>query len=190
VETTRRDYVDGVFIERVEWDDTVDDPAGGNISVHRVELRRLRFRLSTEPPELEFLDPPRSTRSFVAALQECAGSGLVVGELPVRPTTWLGALEVVAPRVRVTGLTTGALVLSSATAAFVRVEGTHDVREDLQRFLPKHNADADRLEVSWQLTSGPARCELLTMARAVIDATSPEDVVPVLRGALRAALRS
>jgi hypothetical protein len=188
METTRRDYLEGSFLERIEWDDELDDAAGGHINVHRVELRRLRFRLSTDRPELEVLDPPRSARPFLTALKECAGGGLVVEEPRVRPSAWLSALEPTVIRPSVVSLTTDALVLSAGVAAFVRVEGSGEVRHELRRFLPKHEVDANRLQVAWRSSAGANRCELFSTGRAVVEEGPPEEIVPLLREALRVAV--
>lgn len=185
LEATRRDYIEGVHIERLEWDDTFEDPAVGEVTVHRVELRRVRFRLSTEGPELELVNPSRSVRSFLGALNECAGSDVVIQSVRVRPKEWLEALEPEMKRACVLTMSTEAITLNAGTAAFVRIEGTDDVRPDLKRLLPKYSPDLERLEVAWESPSGPARCELFQAAKASISVGPAEDLIPFLRRGLR-----
>jgi len=189
VEETRRDYIRGTYLERVEWDDVLEDPATGTLKLHRLEIRRLRFRLSVDGPEIEMVNPPRSARPFLSALQECAGTGLAVMQIAVRPPMWLEVLEPEMTRPRVLAMSTEPLTLGASTAAIVRIEGTADVRADLIKLLPRDSVEANRLDVAWESRSGMARCELLAQGRALITSGSAEDVITFLRQGLSRALK-
>ncbi|WP_438040226.1 hypothetical protein [Sorangium sp. So ce128] len=167
VDEVRREHLAGRFIERIEWDDTVEDPAGGSLTVHRVELRQVNFRIQSATPELQIADPPRSLRSFFDHLSQCADTPVVAREVTVTPMAWLEEIEKGAGHATVLAATATGLTLSASTLATVSVVGTDDVRENLRRFTSGRNVDIERLLV--QLPPPlVGRCELFPAGRAMI----------------------
>jgi hypothetical protein len=183
VEEVRRDCVSGRFIERLEWEDTLEDPAGGELSIHRVELRQVRFRLASVDPQLEILDSPRSLRSFVEQLSICADTTVRVVEISIAPDAWLEELEDRVGKMTVTGLTAAGLTLSAATSAAVAITGTEDVRRFLTRFTGGSTVGVERVVAS---LAAPyvGRVELLIGGRAgIVDGDG--HTIEVLRESLR-----
>jgi hypothetical protein len=184
----RRDYLSGRFVERVEWEDVLEDPAGGEIKVQRVELRQVTFRLSGEGPELELQDAPRTLRSFMSALEECAGVELALTEVTAPPMAWLEELEKLTGPVVVIGLTAGGVTLSAHSSAAVSIVGTEDVRQYLAQLTGRKRAEIERLTL--QLPAPyDAKCELLSSGRAVLGANVGR-AVELLRKTVRAASNS
>lgn len=182
----RRDTIAGRFIEKLEWDDTVEDPAEGQIQIHRVEMKQLSFRISIASPELELFEPPRSARTFLETIDECAGEALTIAELSIEPMAWLAELEREAGRLTVLALTIGGVTLSARVSAAMRIGGTEDVRQHLAQVTGGRRYQVERVVVQLRAPYS-ARCELLRGGRvAVIDAD--ERTVDLLRTTLRAAL--
>jgi len=179
----RRDHIVGTFIERLEWDDTVEDPAGGALTIHRVEVRQVGFRLDAARPELQLSDPPRSLRGFVDKLSECFEERIVLTPITILPTQWLAELEKIAGAGTVLVLTGSGLTLSPATSASIHLDGTEDVRRYVSKLAQGKPLKVERIIVRLREPNA-GRCELLAGGRAVIT-DGHEETIGTLRDALR-----
>ncbi|MEK9802703.1 MAG: hypothetical protein VW475_04755, partial [Curvibacter sp.] len=151
VDRARDDYLEGRFIERVEYDDTVIDPFGNETSFHRVEYRLCEFRASSEGPGLELVDAPRAVQAAISGLAEATEFGLAISPLNLNVLEWaksvqhlvnvggivdsvqIGAIEL-AP-----GITAKALIRGSAdvlSASSRLVQGKRHVIEKVQLRIP------------------------------------------------------
>lgn len=184
IQETRRDHVLGTFFERHEWDDKVDDPVGGSMDVHRVEVSRLHFRLSSVAPQLEVLDPPRSCRFFFSRLNEYAGFTIAISPYAAALSDWLMQVETKTTRLQVVSMQSGDLSIGTQVWAKVRFDGSRDVRTAAQEFLSIDTKDAQRLAVIWDSGTGRIRCELRDDGRASIAGPSCLSWVGLLRDCL------
>lgn len=182
----RRDYLSGRFIERVEWDDVIEDPASGEIQVHRVEFRQLSFRISAGVPNLEVHDAPRSLRSFLHEFAECVGIDVAPEQVAISPSVWLEEIENAGGRALVTALTAGGLTLSAYSSAAIRIVGTEDVRQHLAQLVGRKKAPIERLSVELPQPYG-GRCDLLTEGRAIVP-RGGDLAIKLLRETLRSAV--
>jgi hypothetical protein len=182
----RRDYLSGRFIERVEWDDVVEDPASGELQVHRIEFRQLAFRLFGDLPNLEIFDAPRSLRSFLSALGESAGTDAIPEQIAVAPIEWLQEIEERAGKTVVNALTASGITLSAHASAAVRIVGTEDVRQHMMQLTGKKKAFIERLSVELPPPYA-AKCELLPQGRALVPHAG-EPTIKLLRQTLRSAV--
>ncbi len=186
LDEVRRDFLRGRFIERLEWDEALNDPAGGEVQVRRLEVRQVRFRISAERPQLELLDPPRSLGSFVEQLSGISGQALRFSEVPVTPDAWLQALEARLGRVAVTGITAAGVVLSPSTNAAVAITGSEDVRRFLPQFARDQKLNIERI-VAFLTAPVGGRIELLVGGRAGV-LEGGDLIVDHLREGLRASM--
>jgi hypothetical protein len=185
LEEVRRDYITGRFIERVEWDDDVEDPVGGTVSVHRVELRQVQFRVASSSPELEVSDSSRALKSFVEHLSEAVGVDLRLVELSVPPDAWLAQLEAQSRKVVVVSIVAGGIAASNNVLASVGLAGTEDVRRLLKRFTDGRPFSIQRLVA---VISEPAgKVELTRNGRALLS-DGGSALVTLLRDSLRKAI--
>jgi hypothetical protein len=184
----RKDYVAGTFVERVEWDDTLDDPASGELKVHRVEVRHLAFRLDARFHDLEVKNPPRSIRTFIERLSECCGKPLNLMPMAASPVDWLSAIERVSGAATVLAIAGSGLTLSAATSASILVEGSEDVRKRLATFIQGRSVNIDRLFLRLPGSNGN-QCELLSGGRAAV-IHGNDETIATLRDSLRSVPRS
>jgi len=167
VEEVRKKYIRGTFIERIEWDDTIEDPARGAFEMHRVEVRRFGFRVSSEVPHIEVIDPPRALGVFVSNISECLGCDVRLSELAVSPADWVRQIEAESGKVIVNAITTRGVPISATAMATIALSGTEDVRKFLKRFTDGARAPAERMSISYPAPS-KWRVELLVGGRATV----------------------
>lgn len=183
----RRDHIVGTFIERLEWEDTVDDPANGALTIRRIEVRKVGFRLeSGGVPEVELTDSPRSLKGFVDQFSECLGERVIFSPLLTSPTEWLRELEKIAGTGTVIAIAGSGITLSAATSASLHLEGTEDVRRHLSKLTQGRQLRVERIALRLP-SPHTGVCELLTNGRAVVT-DGREETVGSLRSALRRAV--
>lgn len=187
LDTVRRDFVSGVFLERIEWEDEVEDPAEGILLLRRVEVRQTQFRISASPRTLELLNPPRSVQPFVDHLSQCADQDVRLKDIPLTPEDWLASFQGKPNSYIVTSITTAGITLSSGTSATISISGSEDVRKYLKQFATGRTAYAERLTMTIPRYIG-TRIELQANARACV-LEGGEAARAMLRGALEVAIR-
>ncbi|RTS10936.1 hypothetical protein DY937_29565 [Pseudomonas aeruginosa] len=77
----REEYVEGKYIERVEYEEVVKDPFGGELVSNRVIYNQVDFTISLDSRVLELLSPPRSLVKFVTRLGEACDFNVSVEPL-------------------------------------------------------------------------------------------------------------
>lgn len=177
--------VSGSFIERLTYEDQIEDPFGKVLTFKRVEFRVVRFELRDRFPNLEIVDPPRSLKTFFSQLSAAMDHQLEV--IDVRPPVlaWLRALEQEVGRVRVRTMKIAALSLSTSVRADLVLRGVDaDVRSEAKRLLSGRGAETVLAEVAWRHGDELVECEL-TRNGAEYSAENEESVGRSLRRALR-----
>ena len=140
LDRVRDEYLEGRYIERYEFQETVADPFGKEVTVDRLEYRQAAFRVAPGWPGLELIDAPRSSQSLVNALLESTDFALPIQLLTVDVLRWVDALQDgVGAEVVIASAQVGALQLedgvlakavlkatvTSATPARASHEGSH-----------------------------------------------------------------
>lgn len=92
LDRVRDEYLEGRYIERYEFQETVADPFGKEVTVDRLEYRQAAFRVAPGWPGLELIDAPRSSQSLVNALLESTDFALPIQLLTLDVLRWVDAL--------------------------------------------------------------------------------------------------
>lgn len=128
LDRVRDDYLEARFIERVEYDDTVTDPFGKELSFHRVEYKQCEFRASVDGPGLELIDAPRAVQAMISRLAEVTDFGLAISPLAIDSLLWARNLQ---RHLNITGmvdsLQVGSVELAPGIVAKMLVRGSSDV---------------------------------------------------------------
>lgn len=183
IDEVRRNSISGRFIERLEWEDTVEDPSGSSFRLQRVEFRQVKFRLfSSVHPGVELTNPPRALRTFVDEISKCCEKDIRLAEVVASPDAWLSELENHIGRALVASAT-AEFSLSARTSAVVDFTGSEDVREYIRNFAGDKSTRVSRIVVCLP-SPYEGRVRLLTAGRAVI-LEGNDETVEILRIALR-----
>ncbi|MDR6208237.1 hypothetical protein [Paraburkholderia graminis] len=129
LDRVRDDCVESRFIERYEYEETVADPFGKELTLRRLEFRQTSFRATPSWPGLELVDAPRSLQSFMSELGEACKFDLGITPLTVDVMTWAQVFEekLDSPIV-IDSIQLGALQLGKDVRAKVVLKGEADVR--------------------------------------------------------------
>jgi hypothetical protein len=184
IDRVRDDYIEARFVERVEYDDTVTDPFGKELSFHRVEYKQCEFRASAGGPGLELIDAPRAVQAMISRLAEANDFGLAISPVSINPVAWAeGVQRFLNVDGFVDSLQIGSLELAPGVEAKVLVRSSKDVLRASNRLVDgkKHVIEKVQLKL---LT---ARKTVLILSRngaARIDSDTPTDALPHVRAAL------
>lgn len=164
----RRDELEGLYIERRDYVEEVEDPLGERIRIPRVEFRRVAFKASSMAPLLELTDAGRDARLLFERLGTMAGERIHVRPLTVDVRLWLRHLEAQHGTVKVLAARLTDLALSATASASVIVKGTQDVRGHLEELLHGRHGTIERVHLELKRRAGPLNLELARDARAVV----------------------
>lgn len=183
IERARTDYLLARFVERFETMETNLNPFGDAEEVRRVAYQQTHFRISHEPPQLEFYDSPRSISPTINSLTSIIGPDCVVEPLEVDLTKWLNAIGDRVCEIRVMSAQIDSLSLSEAVHAKVVLKGTEDVRPFAKAIVGARAYNFERLRVCGTYEGFPVRFDLRQGARATLIA-GDDGFVEVLRRSL------
>jgi len=188
LDSASREKITGQYIERFEVTRVVEDPAGGTLSFSIVDFQLVSFRIGVAFPQLELIDPPRSTRSFIGRVSELTGFEVAIAAAEVCVFDWLEAIEKRVHRVLVSRLQCSGVTLSPRVCAAIAVQGTEDVRHHLTRLLGGKAAQVERVRIECSHLDWTARCELRRAGVAEVDGGGEDVLLPMLRVTLNEAL--
>ena len=181
IEAVRRDWVRGELIERYETVEVVETPTGEKLEFPFVGFNRAAFRLTSEFPHIELVNPSKLSRTLITRLGELLDFEFTVKPIDLDPVDWLRCIEKEVGAIQVTGITIANIAVTDVIRAQVKLEGADDVREHVSKFVRTKKFKADSLRGSTK-RSGVA-FELGQTARATLDSA---DLVDDFRVALAA----
>lgn len=182
----RATHIIGTHVERTEREFVIRDPFGEESRQTFTAYVHTRFRLATEAPGLEVLDPPRSMQLMLSQLAEMADFSLVVSAITLDPLKWIEGIELQGGTALVHRVEFSEIGFGGGTLGALRLDGESDVRAAAAKILGKREyvvrrlgarirgADDDR---TW-----PAVLE--RDAKAVIHSDDTDEARAVLRAAL------
>ncbi|RQP23070.1 hypothetical protein [Piscinibacter terrae] len=185
VDRARDDYLEARFVERVEYDDTVVDPFGKELSFHRVEYRQCEFRASVDGPGLELVDAPRAVQAAISGLAEATEFGLAIASLNLNVLAWAKGVQRLA---NISGIVDsvqiGAIELAPGITAKALVRGSTDVLSASNRLVDgkKHLIEKVQLKLP-----GSRKTAIVLAGNGTvrIDSEVPSDTVVSIRAALQ-----
>lgn len=182
--TVRSDSLEGIYIERFQFVETLKDPLGGEISVNRVEFRRTEFRIATTYPQLELRNPGRSVKVLLTQIASALDHKVAITSVEITPLEWVAAIERDGKAVTVLAVRTNRFQVSNAVSGSIQLVGTQDVRKHVKDLLGKRQATVDGLLCGWSTESGDWRIELRLGGSARILSAPDNDGSTLLRRAI------
>jgi hypothetical protein len=178
--SSRKDYLEGTFVEKRESKVKFHDNIIGDISYKTVEIRKFNFRIAVSFPNFELVDPPRTVGLFLDLMGQFCPGELFFENILVEPEHWLQRLESVWGKVRVVSFLTNSVSLSTSAKARVEINGSEDIR-DKWSFVFDEKPAIHKLK--FIRPSNVGLYELSSEGRAVCPRLRSEDITE-LRAAL------
>ena len=185
LDRTREDFIEGRFVERIEYDDTVIDPFGKELSFHRIEYRQCEFRASLEGPGLELVDAPRAVQAAISGLAEATDFGLAIAPLNVDVVAWAtGIQSLIKSGGIIESVQIGAIELAPGVTAKALVRGSTDVLLMSQRLVENKRHAIEKVQLRLP-GSRKSAIVLASSGTARIDSEAHTDLVGPVRDSLK-----
>jgi hypothetical protein len=184
VDRARENFIEGRFFERLSYMETVHDPRGTEFQYERVSFSVLEFRCSPEFPQLEIIDAPRSTKSFMNLLSEATSFEISVDTPKVNLELWIRELQRLFPEgFRCEAVRVGEFPVSEFARARVAFSSSKDVRADAESFFKEQIVTFDKAQVRFNFLAEQA-CLSLSPDGSI---RSEKEVTPELTSIVRKA---
>jgi hypothetical protein len=178
----------GAYIEKLESEQTVEDPFGKVLRFVRSDYRKVAFHLTAASPNLSLFDPPRSCKAFFARIGAMMEHQIAIEPVKLNVESLIDALEGKVSGMKVTAMTVSDIAISASTRVEISVAGGMDVRNETQRLLGARRGLVTSASVEWRKHERMLSCELSTSGAAYL-ADPEDDIAPALRSSLQTLLR-
>ncbi len=186
VERSRDNVLEGRYIEKMSYQEVLDDPFGNKLTFDRLVYRQVMFGLFSDFPRFELRDAPRSTQGCVSRLlQLCEFSASIEG-LNVDVLRWIDAFSketgrrTVIDSLRVSGIEIDAGVL----AKFV-LTGSKDVRAALKDVTRNRPYQLDKAQAEVQDGGRSLPVQFSAAGSVAVRDEDFEELYPSLRASIR-----
>lgn len=167
LDRVRDDFLEARYVERYEYEETVADPFGKELTFNRLEFYQTSFRAAPEWPGLELVDAPRSTQSLVSQLLEITDFALPIAPLTVDVMTWANVFqEHFGSRVVIDSIQLGALHIDRSVRAKVVLKGEEDVSSAYKELIGGRRHVLEKLQ--FRAVRGDLRASVLIANNAAV----------------------
>lgn len=184
LDRTREDHIEGRYIEKLTFQETVPDPFGQELTFDRVTYRQVQFIIFREFPQLELRDSPRGTQAFMTKLLELCDFNLTSAPFTVDVMRWateigrtVGAAVVMdlmqLSDIQVAPTVTGTMVLKS----------DRDVRDSLKTVIGSRPYTVEKVRLNWKGDTRAITIHLSNTGSAKVEAADVE-LLEALRSTL------
>lgn len=133
LDIVREDFIKGRYVEKLVSTETIADPYGNEYTQSITFYQTCNFFISTTPPELEILNSPKNTQSFLSALSEASFFNIAVAPIKVDALLWAKLfLGENSKEYTVESIQVGSLKLNESVTAKSVVKGKNNVIEACQ----------------------------------------------------------
>lgn len=186
LDRVRDDFLEARYIERFEFQETVSDPFGKEVTLDRLEYRQTAFRATATWPGLELIDPSRSVQQLLNELIEASDFSVSLAPLSVDVLKWAeGIQQTFGGLLTISSIQLGGLKLEDSTTAKVVLKGEKDVREACRKLTGNRPHVLEKLQFRITVGSTSATVLLANNATAKIEGG---DVEAELLAAIRKAM--
>lgn len=185
VDRVRENLVEGRFIEKVSITETLSDPFGEERIIDRVFYRQLEFNLSTQFPNIELWDAPRSTQAYISKLIEFSNFSVTISPISVDLIKWATLFESATKgKITIDSVQIAGLEIDRGVTARVVVTGDKDVRAALQRIAKNRNYELEKLHMDLLSDNVLIPIQLANTAVVKLEDTFVDEFLPALKASL------
>lgn len=180
IDSVRQDGIEGVYTERREFEETVSDPLGGTISIHRVAFDHLPFVIRSSDALIRVTNPNKLIRGFVEQIADALDYSVAITPIELDPLIWLNRLKNISDIVSVLNLRSLPFSVSNSMAGVIRLSGQGDVLNELSKLLGNRKVQVSNITIELRRGQMDCKFELRATGVAVIYRGSPEEVAGIL----------
>lgn len=185
IHRVREHSIEGDYVEKLSYQETVTDPFGNETIFDRVRYRRIEFTLFSEFPNIELRDAHRSTREFVSKLLELCSFSLSIEPVAVNLLRWADDFQrALGEKTVIDSVQVSGLELEAGVYGKVLIKGDRDVRDALDHLSQKRKFELEKIQVKARIGQQVVPIHLSGSGSARIPVDHWNDLLPMLRTSL------
>ncbi|MET3456553.1 hypothetical protein [Pseudomonas kilonensis] len=182
IERIRDDFVDGLYIEKYNYQEVISTSFGSEEILDRIGYRMTEFTLFAAPPHIELRNYQRSLKGFISRLLEVCSFNLVVTPPTVNLIEWVSALqEALKQEVTVDSLQVSGVEIDNGVTGKILLKGVRDVREATYLLLAGRRHILEKVQVKFTDLNKVIIIQLSNNGTAKLPVTLPIDFLHQLR---------
>lgn len=187
---TRRESVQGRFIERLVLKEDVIDPGGNSLHYERVLFQETHFLLQTQFPHLELRDSPRSVSTFLSQLGRAFDFDIAVAPIEIDLLRFVAVLSRRLEKVTVSRITVSNIRLSEGIEAKCVLVGENDVREQISTITGRRKFKVASIGLTFSIHETELRSEMSSDGRITVAMDMTEEIRTEIRQFMKEAVVS
>jgi hypothetical protein len=148
VDRVRDTFIEARYIEKLNYQETISDPFGGEQIFDRVVYRTVVFSLFSGYPQLELYDTPRSTKAFVSRMLEMCNFSLPLVSLSVNVIRWIENFQALSDQqVLVNSINVSGLEIEQGVIANLLLKSERDALDALASIAKGRRYSLDKVHM-------------------------------------------
>jgi hypothetical protein len=185
VDRVREDSIEGRFIEKISYTETITSPFGEEQVFDRIIYTQLEFNLTNKFPHLELWDPPRSTQGYISKLLQFSNFAVSIEPLSVNLIEWANLFQaIVKEKVTIDSVQISGLEIQRGVTAKIVVSGDKDVREALELIARKKEYQLEKIHLQLFSNGSAVPIYLLNTGSVRMENSHVDNFLPALRSSL------
>jgi hypothetical protein len=184
---TRRDSLQGRFIERFILKEDIVDPTGKALHYERILFQETHFSLQSQFPHLELRNSPRSVSTFLNQLGRAFDFDIALVPIEIDLVRFVAALSRKFENVTVSRMTVSDIKLSEGVEAKCAIVGEKDVREHVQTITGRRKFRVTSIGLVFSMNEVELRSEIASDGRMTVATDLADDTRANLRQVLKEA---
>jgi hypothetical protein len=184
LDRTRDDHIEGRYIEKLTYQETIPDPFGQELTFERVTYRQVQFILYREFPQLELRDVPRGTLAFMSKLLQLCDFDLTSTSFSVDVMRWVDSIaRTIGSAVTMDMMQLSEITIGPNVTGTMVLKSDRDVRDSLKSVIGSRPYTVEKVRLKWNDSTHAITIHLSNTGSAKVDSIDA-DLLADLRKAL------
>jgi hypothetical protein len=170
LDRARDDRIEGRYIEKFSYNESIVDPFGRELSFERISYRQVEFTLFRDFPQIEIRDAPRGLQSFTSRLLELTDFRVATSPLSVDVLKWIdGIARIVDSDITVDTMQLSGIGFTPAVTGSLLLKSRRDIRASLREIVGSKTHTIDKVRATWSENGTPVAIQINNNGSAKID---------------------
>jgi hypothetical protein len=184
IEDARSEWVSGEYIEKTRFVESFIDPFGNDVEIPRLRFDVLKFQIFPTFPQIQLINPPRSSKNFLNEISRLLGFGVAIEIANPSLKKWIEEISAHCEDFEVKRVLYSEILIDSGIIGTLAVSGEGDVREGAKVFVGSKPSKMTKISFKATDAFGTYCCELSKNGRASVSGGDEIEVIEFLRNTL------
>lgn len=190
IDRIRNNLIKGKYIEKREYQESIEDPFGNTSLVNRVIYDIIQFSISISKLNLEIIDPPRKLSGFLSSLSEINNHEAIISPIEINIETFIDVIKVNFKNFVVKYIKSNKLALPNGILGKLELKGEKDVREIFLNMTSNNLSSIDACGFNFLSKNGISYFEIYKNGTIKIFSKDREYILPFIRQAIEKSIET